>query len=122
MTLNDRFKNAAADHCDYVRNNAAASDIIYAWGEREEILDDIVLAMSECEEQCRAERNARTDLDKCLTEADENIWARAVPRSDADRSDKSPPDTTKGKNRRAVGVDLDDREEDITGRHIEEQD
>lgn len=117
-TLNDRFKKVISDHRLAVRNNAAASGIIEVRGEREQLLDDIVLAMDEWEEKRRSERDARTELDKRLMEAGEEIRSRAVARKDGDASDKSPSEIRKGRKRRAIAVESDDEEEDIIGEHI----
>ena len=54
-TINDRFKKVVADHREAVKINTTASGIIEVRGEREELLDDIILAMDEMEETRRAE-------------------------------------------------------------------
>ena len=54
-TINDRFKKVVADHREAVKINTTASGIIEVKGEREELLDDIILAMDEMEETRRAE-------------------------------------------------------------------
>lgn len=77
-TLNDRFKKLVSDHRAAVRTNAAASGIVEVRGEREILLDDIVQAVDELEEQRRAERDERTKLDQRLTEAGERIRSSAV--------------------------------------------
>ena len=117
-TLNDRFKKVVSDHRLAVRNNAVASGIIEVRGEREDLLDDIVLAMDEWEEKRRSERDARTELDKRLMEAGKEIRSMAVARNVRDASDKSPSEARKGRKRRAAVVESDDEEEDMIGEHI----
>lgn len=77
-SLNDRYKKVVADHRIARRANEAASGIIEIRGEREELLDDIVLAVDEMEEGRRAEREERNTMDRRLQQAGEEIRNMAV--------------------------------------------
>lgn len=77
-SLSDRFKKLISDHKVSRRINEGSSGIIEVRGEREELLDDIVLAIDDMEEERRNEREERTTMDKRLQEAGEAIRNRAV--------------------------------------------
>lgn len=77
-SLNDRYKKIIADHRVARRQNESASGIVEIRGEREELLDDIVLAVDEMEEGRRTEREERTTMDRLLQDAGEEIRNRAV--------------------------------------------
>ena len=56
-SVNDRYKKLISDHRTAVKRNINASGIIEVRGEREVLLDDIVLAVDENDEKRRAERD-----------------------------------------------------------------
>ena len=79
-TLSDRFKKILSDHRLAARDNAAASGIIEVRGERELLLDDFVLEIDEWSEQRRDERDEKTEFDKRLQNAGEEMRDRALNR------------------------------------------
>lgn len=117
-SLNDRFKKVVADHRTSRRANEAASGIIEIRGEREELLDDIVLAVDEKEEERRTEREERTAMDRRLQGAGEEIRNRAVgsivSSDEVQITPPTPPSSTNSivgshSRRRAFESDEDDR-------------
>jgi len=109
-TLSDRFKKVLCDHRQAVRNNAVASGIIEVRGERETLLDDVVLEVDELDEKRRTERDERTELDNRLLAAGEDVRARALGRRIVEDAERK---------RRSVAVDSDSDEQDVIGEHIE---
>jgi len=114
-TLSDRFKKVLCDHRQAVRNNAVASGIIEVRGERETLLDDVVLEVDELDEKRRTERDERTELDNRLLAAGEDVRARALGRRIVEEAEEE----RKTRKRRSVAVDSDSDEQDIIGEHIE---
>ena len=123
-TLNDRFKKILSDHREAVKANAAASGIIEVRGERETLLDDVALEVDEWEEAKRAERDERTELDKRLIQAGEEVRTRALSRARSPTSAKSPgtaSSTPSNRNRRkrALSSDSDDEDRNLMSEHIQ---
>ena len=132
-TLNDRFKKIVADHREAVKRNEAASGILEVRGEQEMKLDDIFQAVDGNEEARRAERDERTELDKRLRTAGEEIRNRAVSRASSsancDASGASegassliPTISTPLTRQRSInGLASDDEDEALMKRHIQQQ-
>lgn len=126
-TLNDRFKKIVADHRIAVKRNGAASGIIEVRGERELLLDDIVLAVDEWEEGRRAERDERTELDRRLREAGETIRSNALGRAclgsvDGEKEGSGEESLRKRQRKRpTAAVDSDDEGRSAITEHISEQ-
>ena len=78
--LSDRFKKILSDHRLTGRYNAAASGIIEFRGEREVLTDDFVLQIDERSKQRRVERDEKTEFDKGLQNAGEEMRDRALNR------------------------------------------
>ncbi|PXF49565.1 hypothetical protein BWQ96_00635 [Gracilariopsis chorda] len=72
-TLSDRLKKVISSHRLAVGNNAVASGIIEEWGETGTLLDDIMLAIDEVDDRCCTERDERSELEKRLWAAREDI-------------------------------------------------
>ena len=119
-TLSDRFKKVIADHGLAVRSNAAASGIIEIRGEREVLLDDIVLEMDEWAEQRRTEREEKTEFDKRLQGAGEEMREKALNRvSPNDGKGDSPSDGGVVRHKRRFSVDQRDEEHrDLLAAHV----
>ena len=98
-----------------VRNNAVASGLIEVRGERETLLDDVVLEVDELDEKRRTERDERTELDNRLLAAGEDVRARALSRRIVEDAEEE----RKTRKRRSVAVDSDSDEQDIIGEHFE---
>lgn len=111
-TINDRFKKLVQDHREASQANRAASGIIEVRGEREVLLDDIVLAIDEFEEHRRAERNERTELDRRLQNAGADIRDRASSRASSAVNDRDD-DATPGSGRKRRRSELDEGDEAI---------
>ena len=79
-TLSDRFKKILSDHRLAARDNAAASGNIEVRGVREVLLDDVVLEIDEWSEQRRVEQDEKTEFDKRLQNAGEEMRDRALNR------------------------------------------
>lgn len=121
-TLNDRFKKVVADHRLAASRNAVASGILEVRGEREVLLDDVVLEIDDVEEKRRAERNERTELDARLRAAGEHMRAAALTgtrSSAASVDDEGNGEEQRGWKRRAVVVDSEEDEKDAIEEHIE---
>lgn len=69
------------DHRISVRKEVTASCIIKIRGERELLLEDIVLSVYEREEERPAERDGRTDLERRLRVAGDTIGSNAFKRA-----------------------------------------
>ena len=121
-TLTDRFKKIVAGHRAAVKANVVASGIIEVRGEREILLDDIVLAIDEWEESRRAERDERTELDKRLQVAGEAIRTRALSRERSTATPREGKDKPKHTERkRAMSYDSDDEARCTLSEHMSEQ-
>lgn len=92
--MNCSFKKLVTNHREATKSNTSASGIIEVRGEREILLDDIVLAMNEADETRPVESEERTYLYQRLSAAGEEIRTRSVSRM----SSSTPPDTTKPRN------------------------
>ena len=89
-----------------MRSNAAASGIIEIRGEREVLLDDIVLKMDEWAEQRRTEREEKTEFDKRLQGAGEEMREKDLNRvSPNDGKDDSPSDGLVVRHKHRISVD-----------------
>lgn len=120
-TLNDRFKKVVADHRVAVTQNAVASGIIEVRGEREVLLDDIILEMDEAEEKRRSERDERTELDERLRAAGEDMRVRALSRKDSSEDAIDVDEIGaegKGRKRRAVMLESDEEEKGMIEEHV----
>ena len=80
-SLRDRFKKVTAERRDKNAKNQAVSGIVEERGEREILLDDLILAMDEQEEEKRAERKEKTEKERRLVEAGEMIREQALRRA-----------------------------------------
>ncbi|PXF43622.1 hypothetical protein BWQ96_06631 [Gracilariopsis chorda] len=80
LTLRDRFTTIVEKRRVEVRGTAAASGIVEKRGQREELLDDVILAMDKEQERKNALINERTEKEKQLIEAGEAIRGKAVTR------------------------------------------
>lgn len=78
--LNERFKKIVVYHRLAVRHNSVAYGNIEVRGEREVLLDDLVLGMDEVEEKRRAERDKRKVLDTRLRAAAEDMRSNDLSR------------------------------------------
>ena len=65
-TLNDSFKKVISDYRTLSKSNARASGIAEVRGEREQILDDLILEIDEDEEHRRSYRNEKSEKDRKL--------------------------------------------------------
>lgn len=118
-TLNDRYKNIVSDHREAVKNNATASGIIEVRGEREMLLDDVVLAIDEFEEMNKTERDELTELDKRLRDAGEEIRAQAMRRGRQESSHSERIDDTSPSETRKRGIsESDDEDLNMINDHI----
>ncbi|PXF49215.1 hypothetical protein BWQ96_01004 [Gracilariopsis chorda] len=116
-TLNDRFKKIISEHRKAVNCNAVASGIIEVRGERETLLDDLILEIDEFEERRRTERDEGTELDKRLVAAGAQMRARALSRERSlDR--ESGEESEQKRKKRPLIVDSDDEEQDMISAHI----
>lgn len=77
-TLNDGFKKIVSDHRIAVKENVVALGIIEIQGERELLLDDIVLTVDEFKDERRSERDEKTNLDRRLRLVGETIRSNAL--------------------------------------------
>ena len=116
-----------SDHRITVKKNAVASGIIEIRGERELLLDDIVLTVDEWEEGRRAERDEKTDLDRRLCLAGETIRSNALNRArHGSAEDEKEGFGEEGlqmqqRKRKAAAVDSDDEDRSAITEHISEQ-
>ena len=119
-TLSDRFKKVIADHRLAVRSKVAVSGITKIQGEREVLLDDIVLEMDEWAEQRRMEREEKTEFDKRLQGAGEEMREKAPNRvSPNDGKGDSPSDCRVVRYKRRFSVDQRDEEHrDLLAAHV----
>ena len=129
-TLSDRFKKIVADHKTETRSNATASGIIEIRGEREILLDDIVLSMNEWSEKRRSEREERTEQDRRLALAGEEIRNMAVgrqasPEIEAENGSRTeelvstPGSSTRRRGRkRHLSFDSDEEEKAFLNKHV----
>ncbi|PXF41520.1 hypothetical protein BWQ96_08776 [Gracilariopsis chorda] len=129
-TLRDRFTTIVEKRRVEVRGTAAASGIVEKRGQREELLDDVILAMDEEQERKNALINERTEKEKQLNDAGEAIRAKAVTRMQkqqredreedcgASDSDKSSPVAFKKVRKRVFSTDSDDDEKDAIQEEI----
>lgn len=97
-----------------MHNNAAASGINEVQGEREKLLEVIVLAIDEVDERRRTEQDERTELDKRLLAAGEEIREKAAARKTSEKR----AEFRKLRKKRAIVVDLDEEEKDLMEDHI----
>lgn len=67
--LNDRFKKVIFDHRALTKSNALASSIVEVRGEREQLLDDLILEIDGDEEHRRVDRNEKSEKDRKLLAA-----------------------------------------------------
>ena len=68
-TLNDSFKKVISDHRTLSNSNARVSGITEVRGEREQLLDDLILENDEDEEHRRSDRNEKSEKDRKLLAA-----------------------------------------------------
>ena len=121
-TLSDRFKKIVDNHRAAVRANVAASGIIEVRGEREVLLDDIVLEMDEWAEQRRSEREEKTEFDKRLQEAGEQMRDRALGRVSPQGMGETPSGSLAEKKKRRFGMDeRDEEQQDLLSNHVKER-
>ena len=121
-TLSDRFKKIVADHRPAVRANVAASGITEVREEREVLLDDIVLEMDEWAEQRRSEREEKTEYDKCLQEAGEQMRDRALSRISPPGMGDTPSGSSAEKKKRRFAMDeRDEEQQDLLSKHVKEK-
>ena len=83
-TLEDRFKTIVSRRRKAVKENAAASGIVEVYGEKETLLDDIILEMDEKAADNREERNEKSERERKLLEAGKSIRNAALRRNGAD--------------------------------------
>ena len=79
-TLWDRFKRLVSHRRASVKRTAAASGIIERHGEKEQLLDDLIMEVDEKEEAARAEKNEQNLHEKRLVAAGESIRGMALKR------------------------------------------
>lgn len=121
-SLNDRYKKIISDHRTATRANLAASGIVEERGEREQLLDDILLIVNENEEERRAERDERTEMDRRLKSAGEQIRNQAV--GEIEHNNELPLSPPSSSNSAAVsasmriGFESDDDERRLLDEHI----
>lgn len=119
-TLNDSFEKILSDHREADRRNAG---IIEVRGEKETLLDDVMLELDELEETKREERDGRKGLERRLLQTGEEVKARALSRS------RWPSSTdvlcfkggTPGKHkrrRRAKSSQSNDKDRKLTRKHV----
>ncbi|PXF44493.1 hypothetical protein BWQ96_05765 [Gracilariopsis chorda] len=125
-TLSDLFKKILCEHHTAVKSNAVASGIIEVRGERKTLPDDVMLEVDEWDEKRRSERTERTDLEKRLLLASNEIRTKALSRTkqsehvattDEGCSVRSV-ERTKRKKRGPVTVDSDEEERDLVEIHV----
>ena len=93
-----------------VKLTAAASGIVEVYGEKETLLDDLILEIDEHSEQERAEKGKRLEKEEKLKEAGENIRNMALKRSSRDMGKETTNGVSPGgpKTRRRISYDSDD--------------
>ncbi|CAN8064467.1 unnamed protein product [Agarophyton chilense] len=132
-TIKDPYERILGDNRLAVKKNTVFSHIIEVLGERETLLDDVMLAGDEYKEQRRNERDERTELDNRLLEAVRPIRENAMGTSklvDLDwhsnhgnterrANDANTPRTKKKRHRAPVVVDSDEDQNNLISQHIE---
>ena len=83
-TLSDRFKRLIARRREEVKKTMAASDISERHGEKEFLLDNLIIEMHEKEEATRVEKELQSNKEKKLVAAGEGIRERALKRTNND--------------------------------------
>lgn len=78
--VNDRFTRFIAKRRDAVKENTISSGIIEQYGEKKQILDDVILEMDENAEMLNAEKEKTSEDEKKLDNADEAIRDLALSR------------------------------------------
>ena len=85
-TLSDRFKRLVQQRRQAVKVNLAASGIIEPHGDKEVLLDDLILEIDEKEEASRAEKDERKETERKLIAAGDSIRTQALQRKSTDPS------------------------------------
>ena len=68
-TITDRFNRLVAQRREKVKETAAASGVSEAYGEKEQLLDDIILEIDEYFETVSAHKEKKTEAEKNLVQA-----------------------------------------------------
>ena len=89
-TLSDRFRKLTADRKIENSHTAGASGIVEVYGERQQLLDDILLEIKEIGEEDRAEKEKKTEEDRRIQRAGENMRDSAMKRQERRKSSLSP--------------------------------
>ncbi|KAI0560678.1 caldesmon isoform X1 [Gracilaria domingensis] len=118
-TLVDRFKRLIALRRSAVKQNESASGIAEVFGEKEELLDDLILEMDEKAEQLREEKEQQNKKERRLIEAGEIIRMSALKR--ASRGNSSGSETHNKANERQKRVRHDTSSGDAISQYLEKQ-
>ena len=89
-TLSDRFRKLAADRKADNSRTIAASGIVEVYGDKQQLLDDMLLEMKEKSGGERVEKDKKTEDDKRILEAGENMRDFAVKCQRRKRNSSSP--------------------------------
>lgn len=128
-TVNDRFKKLVSERRAENNHNMTLSGITEVVGEREQLLDDIIHRMDEANEVVSAEKEERSQHEKRMTEAAEEIRRFATSRTVSDSTstgDGTPQSSTRSpssrkQKRRIFGYESDEEDRNMLNRAISDR-
>ena len=120
-TISDRFELISKQRRSDDGKARAASGISEERTELDIILDDLLLQRDEVEEQRRKEREEKTEKDKNIEAASEEMRTKALSRSSAAGLSADDAEEPKRKVRRVVSLDSDDEELEMLKASMQER-